>query len=288
MTLAFTVFQGPAGDHNNLAIPGALSMMKMLSQRFGASYVVIGTPEPAAPADWNTELAKAMPGFRAIRHRFDAVLAQGQRSVAATSRCAVSIATLPAIAHARRDACVVWFDSHADLNTPETSASGYLGGLALSAPAGLWESGLGAGLTLDNIVLVGQRDLDPFELELIHTNRVRHIRPGADLPLELADAIALRPVYVHLDCDVLNPGIVPTDYVHEDGLTLETLRRACEAIAQSEVIGIEIAEFQNAWSEDGDPVSPAALLDALHPLFARMRQEEVASGFGTPSSRRWP
>jgi arginase len=30
--------------------------------------------------------------------------------------------------------------------------------------------------------------------------------PGTDLPTELANVIAGRPVYVHVDCDVLNPG----------------------------------------------------------------------------------
>jgi hypothetical protein len=56
----------------------------------------------------------------------------------------------------------------------------------------------------------------------------------------------------------LNPGIVPTDYyTHEGGLSLADLRVACEVIAQGEVIGIEIAEFQNSWSSNGMPVSPA-------------------------------
>ncbi|WP_275477567.1 arginase family protein [Aureimonas ureilytica] len=42
------------------------------------------------------------------------------------SRCAVSIATLPVVAKHHPDACVVWFDTHADLNTPESTTSGYL------------------------------------------------------------------------------------------------------------------------------------------------------------------
>ncbi|WP_444847916.1 arginase family protein [Duganella caerulea] len=51
----------------------------------------------------------------------------------ASSRCAASLATLPVVARHRPDACVVWFDAHADLNTPSTTDSGYLGGMVAGA-----------------------------------------------------------------------------------------------------------------------------------------------------------
>jgi arginase family enzyme len=272
MSLSSIVFQGRAGDRNDLAIPGALSIGNLLREQLGVGYTTVGTPEPALSADWRIELDAALPALCSMRDRLEEVMSAGNRCVAATSRCAVSIATLPVIARLRADACVVWFDAHADLNTPDTSASGYLGGLALSGPIGLWETGLGAGLLLDNVVLVGQRDLDPFELELIRAGKVQHIKPRTDIPTQLAKVIAGRPVYVHVDCDVLNPGIVPTDYAHQGGLSLSDLRRACEAIAQTEVVGLEIAEFQNSWSTNGEPVSPGPLLDSLRPLTDRMRK----------------
>jgi arginase family enzyme len=202
--------------------------------------------------------------------RFEEILSRGDRPLSATSRCAVSLATLPVVAKHRPDACVVWFDAHGDLNTPASTTSGYLGGLALSGPAGTWDSGLGGGLRLESIILAGQRDLDPFEVELIKAVPLCHVPPGAGLAARLHQAIAGRAVYVHLDCDVLEPGIVPTDYMHANGLALDGLRLACETIAQHEVIGIEIAEFQHAWHAGGPPVSPAPLIDALHPLIARL------------------
>jgi len=195
-------------------------------------------------------------------------MASGAVSVAATSRCAVSLATLPAVARHHPSACILWFDAHADLNTPKATTTGYLGGLALAAPSGLWDSGLGAGLELDQILLVGQRDLESFEQDLMTTHGIPHIEPGKDLVAELRTAIAGRPVYVHLDCDVLDPGIVPTDYVHEGGLSLDDLRACCEMIAAHEFVGIEIAEFQNAWEKNGEPVSPEPLLQALASLLA--------------------
>lgn len=174
----------------------------------------------------------------------------------------------PVIARYHPSACIIWLDAHPDLNTPEVTTTGYLGGLALAAPTGLWDSGLGAGLGLEQIVLVGQRDLDPYEQEIIDRHGIPHIKPQGNLVAELRSAIAGRSFYVHLDCDVLNPRIVPTDYVLEGGLTLDDLHACCKVIADHECIGIEIAEFQNAWEQGGALVSPDPLLDAVAPLLA--------------------
>lgn len=267
--VAYTVFQGRAGDHNDLAMPGAKAIGNDLARRTGVNPVVLGKPAQAMNTGWREELDAAMPALKEVQARFDDVLSSGAVSVAATSRCAVSLATLPAVARHHPECCIVWFDSHADLNTPEATETGYLGGLALAGPAGLWDSGLGKGLLLDQIVLVGQRDLDPFETELINAHNIPHINPGENLAGRLKEAVAGRAVYVHLDCDVLNPGIVPTDYVHEGGLTLEDLRACCDVIAAGPFVGIEIAEFQNSWEPAGEPVSPSALIDALSPLLSR-------------------
>ena len=270
MSASLTVFQGRAGDRNDLAIAGARSLAAELSRRLGAQAVVVGHAQGAPNGRWDAELLAAMPALQALKDRFDRLYSLGHKSVAATSRCAASLATLPAVAKHRREACVVWFDAHGDLNTPESSTSGYLGGLALSGPMGLWDSGLGAGLATSNVVLVGQRDLDPFEIDLIGSRGIAHIVPGREMIASLSAAIAGRPAYVHLDCDVLNPGIVPTEYAVDGGLSLGDLRAACEAIAGSEVVGLEIAEFQNAWQVDGAPVAPSPLIDALQPLLARI------------------
>lgn len=262
----FTVFRGRAGDHNDLAMPGAMALGEAFKRLSGVDPVIIGTPEPCLNVAWRAELDAALPALRHLQARFDELLEDGAVAISATSRCAVSLATLPVIARHHPEVCIVWFDSHADLNTPESTTTGYLGGLAFSGPAGLWDSGLGTGLRLDQIVLVGQRDLDPFEQDLIDRHAIPHVRPGTDLAAGLRAAIAGRPVYVHLDCDVLNPGIVPTDYVHDGGLSLEDLRLCCDVIAEHEVVGLEIAEFQNTWEEGGNPVSPDPLLAALAPL----------------------
>ena len=261
-----TVFQGRTGDHNDLAMPGAGAVGMALARRVGTAPVTIGTPEPATRADWRAQLELARPALTQLQSRIADVLSRGALSITTMGRCAAAMATLPAVVQHNPDVCIVWFDAHADLNTPEASTTGYLGGLALAAPAGLWNSGLGQGVELGQIILVGQRDLDPFESDLIAKHGIPHITPGVNLTTELRVAIAGRPVYVHLDCDVLTPGIVPTDYSVEGGLSLADLHVCCSVIADHFFIGLEIAEFQIAWTNGGDPVSPEPLLAALEPL----------------------
>jgi arginase len=265
----YTVFQGRAGDHNDLAMTGARAIGVALARRTGKAPFVIGSPEPALNVGWRVELDAALPLLRQVQARFDAVMEDKAVSIAATSRCAVALATLPAVAKHHPSVCVIWFDAHADLNTPEATISGYLGGLALAGPVGLWNSGLGAGLRLDQIVLVGARDLDPFEQGLIDQHRIPVVRPGSDMAMDLRNAIAGRPVYVHLDCDVLNPGIVPTDFVVQGGISLDELHTCAEVIAAHDFVGIEIAEFQSTWETGGDEVSPDPLLDALAPVLTQ-------------------
>lgn len=270
MTISLTFFQGCAGDHNDLAIPGARSLALHLASLTSVTPVQIGTPTPVSNLDWQRELQAALPALREMQQHVATRFARGDRSLAATSRCAVSLATLPALATYHPDACVIWFDAHADLNTPDASRSGYLGGMSLSGPAGLWSSGLGEGLPLENIILVGQRDLDPWESALINDGKVTYIPPGEAMFSRLRSAICQRPVYIHLDCDVLEPGIVPTDYVHAGGLSLADLHQASQILAESQVVGLEIAEFQNVWHPGGEPVSPAPLIAALAPVLANM------------------
>jgi arginase len=91
------------------------------------------------------------------------------------------------------------------------------------------------------------------------------VAPGTRSAARLSEAVAGRAVYVHLDCDVLDPGIVPTDYQVPHGLSQNDLYDAATALAHNDVIGLEIAELESATGdEDLAPLLRAlALLDAL-------------------------
>src|SRR5450631_2423605 len=268
--IALTIFQGRAGDRNSRAMAGAVLLGKELSVRVGVLGTVLGLPEPPLHASWDQELKAARPGLLTLAERYEKLLTARQLPLTVMGRCASSLATLPAIACHWPEACVVWFDAHADSNTPTSVAIPYLGGMVISGAAGMWVTGLGHGLRISNVVLVGSRDIDPDEQQLIDSGAIRLVRAGAELAFELAKAVGDRAVYVHLDCDVLEPGIVPTEYVSPNGLSLLDLRIACETLAKGRLIGLEIAEFEATWPDSDAPVSPQGLLDSVAPLLDAM------------------
>lgn len=264
--LSLTLFSGRAGDRNDRGIPGAAMVAETLSAAAGLPLARIGTPQPALAAGWEIELAAARPGLLDLQRHLAASFAAGDRPFTAMGRCAAGLGTLPAVAAAHPGSAIVWFDAHGDCNAPHFTTSGYLGGMILTGAAGLWQSGLGAGLDLGQVVLVGARDLDPCEKDLIESGAIRLVEAGPGLVERLREALAGRSAYVHLDCDVLNPGLVPTDYEVANGLSFEDLRGACAVLAEAGVVGAEIAEFEAAW-RDGRPGDPAPLVAALEPLY---------------------
>lgn len=161
----------------------------------------------------------------------------------------------------RPDAVVVWLDAHGDINVPADSRTRHLGGMAFSGPMGWWDSGLGAGLPATQAILVGARDLDPTEATHVAAGAITLVEGGEGLRERVTSVIAGRPVYLHLDCDVLQPGLIRTDYTVPGGLTLEDVHSCAEVAATSEVLGLEIGEFEGEGS-----ATIHDLLDALGPV----------------------
>jgi arginase len=104
---------------------------------------------------------------------------------------------------------VVWFDGHGDLQTPETTTSGYVGGFPIRQLVGGSDRTVAELLGLrpvreEDIVLVDARDLDPPEAEFLAGSPIRRV--GVD---EVRDALPSGPVYLHVDVDVVDPRDLP-------------------------------------------------------------------------------
>jgi arginase len=138
---------------------------------------------------------------------------------------------------------VVWFDAHADFNTPETSASGFLDGMALSILTGRCWPLLATRLVgfepvpEANIILIGARDLDPPEAAALIGSPIRKI-PSTKMEL-LEPAVAelaqrVENIYVHLDIDVLDESAGRANsYASSGGLSAGDLYAALELLARS-------------------------------------------------------
>lgn len=115
---------------------------------------------------------------------------------------------------------VVWIDAHGDLNTPASSPSGNAWGMPLRM---LIDDGA---VDPGNVALVGARALDPPEVDFIERSGVQ-IGKGA-VERALADTEA---VYVAIDCDSLDPGVLEVFYPEPDGLSLDELETLLRDIA---------------------------------------------------------
>jgi arginase len=267
---ALTIFQGRCGDRNDRAMRGAARLGAAVARRMGTEAQAIGAPLPPLAAHWRVELEAARPDLSDLSDRLDRLLGRGRRPITIMGRCASALATLPVVARHRPDAAIVWLDAHADSNLPATTTTFYLGGLVLTGASGRWATDLGGDLEIGNVVLAGARDIDPTERALIDAGILRHVPLGRDFDDRLRETVSGRPVYVHLDCDVLEPGIVPTEYEVPGGMTIDGLRRAATLLAQCNPIGLEIAEFEAEWAGTGLPGDPDLVAAAMEPLLASL------------------
>ena len=130
--------------------------------------------------------------------------------VLAAADCSIAVTTLPAALRHRPDARVLWLDAHGDYNTPDTTGSGYLGGMCLAGACGEWDAGLGDTIEAEKLVLAGVRDLDAGERELLERSQATVIGASVvETLVAVKNALDGSPVFIHLDLDVLDPEEFP-------------------------------------------------------------------------------
>lgn len=259
------VSQGRIADREERMIEGAGRTARALQERYGVDGQYIGTPAPAARDDWRVSLPQAEETLRGLAKAVSASAGQDQLTVLIANTCSASLATLPVVAREFPDAVVLYIDAHGDFNTPDTTDTGYLGGMVLSGACGLWDSGHGAGLRPDQAILVGARDIDEGERRLLRSAGVRVIPPIETTAENILEAIGEAHVWVHIDWDVLEPGSVPADYTVPDGLLPEQIRAIFEVIPPGRLLGIELAEFNAPEDDESADNAVAVILDMVAP-----------------------
>src|SRR5262249_34497273 len=214
-------------------------------------------PPPATPIAGrsapfgDTPWAEDLEASRGVLERAGAELAEavagGTPCVPLASDCALGLATLPTVARAAPAARVLWLDAHADFDTPQTSAIGFLGCMSLAGACGRWDSGLGA-LEEERIVLCGVRgkpgDFDHAGQREAEAGALTGVRvAGAPaVPAALGDA----PVYLPLAPDVLDPSVNPVPYGRPDGMSAAALLAVLAAVAaRGPVLGVEVTAFHS-------------------------------------------
>ena len=191
--------------------------------------------------------------------------------------CSVAASTIPAVGRHRPDARILWLDGHGDYNTPETSGSGYLGGMCLAAATGEWDAGLGDAVPAERVVLAGVRDLDPGERELLERSAATVIGASPVETLVAAkNALEGAPVFVHLDLDVIDPEHFPAAVPAPGGLHPDKLYDLMDSVLEdSELVGIEITNFDAPEDEDARAVATETAMHVLEPVLDHLAGEDA-------------
>ena len=219
-------------------------------------------PETDPPA----EVATAFELDRLVSEQVREAVAAGEFPLVLSGNCNTSVGT---IAGAGPEALgVVWFDGHADFNTPETTTTGFTDGMGLAIAVGhCWKGMTGdvpgfSPVAEENVVLAGARAIEPSEetrlaasgVAVVGADRIESEGLGA---LEAAlDELRGRVgrVYVHLDLDVLDPARVgkANEFAPEGGLGAEDLRGALGMVRERfSVAAAGIASYDPAFDVDG-------------------------------------
>lgn len=240
---------------------GGLSEMLRSTERPSLSFAhVLSEVDPPA------EVATAFELDRLVAEQVREAVAGGEFPLVLSGNCNTAVGTIAGLGAS--DLGVVWFDAHADFNTPETTTTGFTDGMGLAVTVGhCWKEmtrgvpGFCAVAERD-VVLAGVRAIEPAEEErlaasdvsVVGADRIGLEKPGA---LEVAlDGLKSRVgrVYVHLDLDVLDPEKAgkANEFATAGGLSAEDLKTALGLVRERfAVAAAGIASYDPAFDADG-------------------------------------
>jgi arginase len=171
--------------------------------------------------------------------------------------CVSSIGMVKGLGH--NDLNVLWYDAHGDFNTPETSPSGFLGGMPLAALVGRGNQHWLVALDLkplleENIIITDVRHLDPVEGVKLFGSNIEVIEDVDEL---LDFPLPDEPTYIHLDVDILDPKYMPAlGYPAENGPNTEAVIVTLKYAAQrGNIVGLLVSLWNGDKAEDDGPMN---------------------------------
>jgi arginase len=194
-----------------------------------AGDLAVVIPETQTLADNHARYVSEIAAVcRRIAKHVGEVLEQDRVPVILGGDHSVAVGTIAgAVRHFRRQKeslGLIWFDAHADCNTPETTPSGNVHGMPLAACLGLGPDALtnwiGAAPLLDagRVALVGVRDIDRGEKENVRRAGIsvftirdideQGMRPVVQRAIEIASG-GTAGFHVSLDMDFVDPSDAP-------------------------------------------------------------------------------
>ena len=167
---------------------------------------------------------------------------------------------------------MLWMDAHGDFNTPETTVSGFIGGMPLALACGrgpkLTQGVEKARPLLDeeNVVHVGNRSLDPLESEAMSSSPMRLYSAStvrdqgvSKVAAEAAGYLAERCDWItcHFDVDLLDPSIMPAvNFQEPEGFTIAEAHAVIEAVKRTGKLKVlDLTAYNPLLDRDGTSIA---------------------------------
>ena len=165
--------------------------------------------------------------------------------------CSLVMGSLSGMKSRRRGrAGILWMDAHGDFNTPETTPSGFIGGMCLALACGRGrplsqetEEGRGPLLGEDAVVHLGSRALDRLEEIAMKESEItlvsaKELRKGgaADCGRRAAKLLSDRCDWcvLHIDLDVIDPREMPAvNFLEPNGISTEDVLLAARGLKET-------------------------------------------------------
>lgn len=238
---------------------GALRLAELFEMGGLSEQTLISVPNVGPGED------HCMPFFDAIdkvnSNICDAVfsaVSSGTKVITIGGDHAVSWGSISGVLKHNPEVGIIYLDAHGDCNISERSASHHIHGMHMAYLMGFGEDKYVGRYTenllpVENILYVGARSLDPYEVELIKEQGISRITCdviNSDM-IQVLDTIndfmsRFKQIHVSLDIDVLDPSIAPGTGVPEvGGITEEALHEVLDFILKKcdKVMSLDLVEY---------------------------------------------
>lgn len=175
----------------------------------------------------------------------------------------MSIATIADTLNRYPNAKVIYFDAHGDINTYASSKSKHFHGMPLSFLSGIDSNKRFAfiknTIPLENILYIGSRCLDPFEVETLYKNNIKYI------PSELLnnnidkvkafidDFVKDDAIHISYDVDSIDPKYIPsTGTPVKGGIELNKAISLLKYLYNKNVVNFDITELNSELGSKAD------------------------------------
>ncbi|HKR62627.1 MAG TPA: arginase family protein [Thermoanaerobaculia bacterium] len=226
--------------------------------------------EEIAPAsEWRAEIKTSFELYRALADAVHECVQLGDFPVVLSGNCGAALGAAAGIGTS--DLATLWFDAHGDYNTPDTTDSGFLDGMAMSILAGRCWKGLAstiprfAPIPPRRLMHAGARAYSPGERDALLYDGVwlveaLNLRETTVAPMLDAMRGEASKLLVHLDVDAIDPRFGRANhYAVDGGLSRDDILRMIELASQRFTIaGLVIASYDPTCDDEGTIAEIAA------------------------------